>query len=295
MHAGKFSVPTGDPNQRHRSPGPSGGGKGMCFQFQNTGKCKFGNKCKSQHARGASSSPMRSSRSQSRTCHYSPSWSSPGRSRPATPTRRRREPSPARNRRTSGRDKSKGRDRQDRRPRSRSSERSASPSSKSGNEKPAAICIQVSLACKTQQEDYWEVSKNGHWITRHHVEPRNTKFEPDKDSFPIDVSHLKSTRWTMIALEGGKVKSIQDDWRSACPSSKAERTWKGKTMFKLRKQYRHKESKAEKRVRFNTKPEVIKHEVDCIAYSHIKDRHSPAKVYTTEKCPKSSPKTQRKQ
>ena len=324
MHAGKFSVPTDDPNQRHRSPGPSGGGKGMCFQLQNTGKCKFGNKCKYQHAGGTSSSPIRSSRSQSRTSHSSrgssPSRSSPGRSRPkdkskvpcrffksgkckrgetcpflhesaarATPTRRRREPSPARNRRSSGRDKSKGRDKRDRRPRSRSSERSASPSSKSGNDKPAAICIQVSLACKTQQEDYWEV-KNGHWITRHHVEPRNSKFKPDKDSFPVDVSHLKSTRWTMIDLEGGKVKSIQDDWRTACPSSKAAKTWKGKTLFKIRKQYRDKESKAEKRVRFNTKPEVIKHEVDCIAYSHIKDRHSPARVFTTKKCPKSSPK-----
>ena len=93
----------------------------------------------------------------------------------------------------------------------------------------------------------------------------------------------------MMALEGGKAKSIQDDWRAACPSSKAEKTWKGKTMFKIRKQYRDKESNGQKKVRFNTKPEVIKHEVDCIAYSHIKDRHKPAKVYTTEKCPKSSP------
>ena len=325
MHAGKFSVPTDDPNQRHRSPGPNDGGKGMCFQFQNTGKCKFGNKCKYQHARGASSSPNRSSRSHSRASHSSrgssPSRSSPGRSRPkdkskipcrffksgkckrgetcpflhesaapATPTRRRREPSPARNRRSSGRDRSKGRDRRDRRPRSRSSERSASPNSKSGSDKPAAICIPVSLACKTQQEDYWEVSKNGHWITRHHVEPRNSKFKPDKNSFPVDISHVKSARWTMIALEGGKVKSIQDDWRAACTSSKAEKTWKGKTMFKIRRQYRDEEGTESKKVRFNTKPEVVKHEVDCIAYSHIKDRHKPAKVYTTEKCPKSSPK-----
>ena len=53
MHAGKFSVPAEDQSSRHRSPGPSGG-KALCFNFQKTGKCKFGDKCRCQHARGTS-------------------------------------------------------------------------------------------------------------------------------------------------------------------------------------------------------------------------------------------------
>ena len=121
------------------------------------------------------------------------------------------------------------------------------------------------------------------------LNPRNTKYEPDEDSFPIKISQLKSARWTMIAKENGKTQTIQDDWRTACPSGKAEKAWKGKTMFKIRKQFREQESKATRKVRFNAKPKVIEHEVDCIAYSHIKDRSKPAKVYTTDKCPKSSP------
>ena len=323
MHAGKFSVPTEDPNHRNRSPGPSSGGKGMCFQFQNTGKCKFGNKCKYQHARGTSSSSLRSSRSHSRNSHScrgsSPSRSSAGRTRPkdkskipckfiksgkckrgetcpfmhesaapAAPTRRRRDPSPARNKRTSGRDKSKGRDRRDRRARSKSSERSASPSSKSGSDTPAAICVQMGLACRNQSEDYWEFSENGHWIIRHHVEPRESMYKPSSDSSPIDPDHLKSARWTMIAEASGKVETIQDDWRSACPSGTVEKAWKGKTMFKVRKQFREQKVVAKGKVRFSMKPKIIEHEVECIAYSHIKDRNKPAKTYTTEECPRSS-------
>ena len=69
MHSGKFSVPAEDQSSRFRSPGPSGG-KAICFNFQKTGKCKFGDKCKYQHARGASSSP-RSSRSNSRQSSFS--------------------------------------------------------------------------------------------------------------------------------------------------------------------------------------------------------------------------------
>ena len=296
----------------------------MCFQMQNTGKCKFGNKCKYQHARGDSSSSLRSSRSNSRATHSSrgssPSRSSPGRPRgknkskvpcrffksgkckrgekcpfmhesatPAAPTRRCREPSPARNKRTSRRDKSKDRDRRDRRPRSKSRERSASLSSKSESDKPAAICIQVSLTFQNQIEDTWAISEDRCWITRHHVEARSQNFEPTHHESPIDPSCLKSTRWTMVATVIGEYQVKEDNWRPACPSGKAEKPWKGKTMFKVCKHFRGQELKTKSKVKFNMKPQVIRHEVEGIAFSHIiKERKKPSKTYTTEKCPKSS-------
>lgn len=144
MHAGKFSVPTGDPNERSKG---SKAEKGLCFSFQRTGKCKFGDKCKYQHARGSLTSSLRTSRSGSRS-GFSSRGSSPSRSpgskgsggkgrprdkskvpcrffksgrgckrgdscpfmhegtsSPAAPTRRHRAPSPARGREKDKRDK----------------------------------------------------------------------------------------------------------------------------------------------------------------------------------------------
>ena len=138
--------------------------------------------------------------------------------------------------------------------------------------------------------DYWEVSEDKCWVTRHHVEPRGGKFEPTCHDCPIGLECLKSTSWTMVAKEKNEFRTREDNWRTACPSGKAGKMWKGKTMFKVRKQFRppaHQQRSSVPTVRFNNTPQVYTHEVECIAYSHEKSRSKPSKTYTTSKCPRS--------
>ena len=214
----------------------------------------------------------------------------------AAPTRRNRGPSPSRRRTssTSRRDKSQGRGRDKHRGRrSKDKSRSTSPSSrsnKSDDDKKAAICIPVGLACKMVENDYWEISEDKCWVTRHHVEPRNERFGPTSHDCPVGLECLKSARWTMIAREKNKFQTCEDNWRTACPSGKAGKTCKGKTMFKVRKQFcqpTHQQCPPVSKVSFNTTPQVYTHEVDCIAYSHEKSRSKPSKTYATSKCPRS--------
>jgi hypothetical protein len=49
---------------RSRSPSFKGGGKGVCYDFQNKGSCRFGTSCRYRHE-GAGSSPQFGRRSNS--------------------------------------------------------------------------------------------------------------------------------------------------------------------------------------------------------------------------------------
>ena len=74
-----------------------------------------------------------------------------------------------------------------------------------------ATCIPLGLACNTVNADYWEVSEDKCWVTRHHVELREEKQEPTCHDCPIDLERLRSTRWTMIAKEKNKFQTREDN------------------------------------------------------------------------------------
>lgn len=74
-----------------------------------------------------------------------------------------------------------------------------------------ATCIPLGLACNTVNADYWEVSEDKCWVTRHHVELREEKKEPTCHDCPLDLARLRSTRWTMIAQEKNKFQTREDN------------------------------------------------------------------------------------
>ena len=78
--------------------------------------------------------------------------------------------------------------------------------------------------------DFWSMS--GHFIYRHHVEPRVKLYSPREESFPIPLKYIDVSRTTHTNLETKQEKRIDDYW-NIDGSRNLSDPWTGFTQFTL--------------------------------------------------------------
>ena len=125
--------------------------------------------------------------------------------------------------------------------------------------------------------DYWELSEDGSTLTRHHVRPRNTTFNPEtKESCPVPLKSLIDKYTMVVKRRGRSPKETTRKWRTS-NRRKFDFDFVGKSVFRV------------KRVRFDDKPSVTKYEVETIKYRHEKSKTGNTKVFgDASNCPKGS-------
>ena len=78
--------------------------------------------------------------------------------------------------------------------------------------------------------DFWSMS--GHFIFRHHVEPRVKLYSPREESFPIPLKYIDFSRTTHTNLDLKQEKRIDDYW-NIDGSRDLSDPWTGFTQFTL--------------------------------------------------------------
>ena len=78
--------------------------------------------------------------------------------------------------------------------------------------------------------DFWSMS--GHFVCRHHVEPRVQLFSPREESFPMPLKHIDVSRTTHTNLDVEQERRIDDYW-NIDGSRDLSGYWTGFTQFIL--------------------------------------------------------------
>ena len=192
----------------------------------------------------------------------------------ATPAPRRRSPSPAAKR---SKDKKSKKDKKDKKSKREKKDKSpkASPCIQTGF---AMSCLAATATRTQKSKDYWEFSKDGNELIRHHLKPRHRSFLPTRKSCPVESSRLED-QFTMVVTDSkGKSRTIKGNWKKH-PNAKQKFDWTGKSIFRVVQ---------EKRIRFELEPEVHTFPVWKEMYRHVVNKSKKRNLFrTTEECPKS--------
>ena len=239
-------------------------------RYHKKGNCRRGDSCPFKHDEPSSSAPA------------------PSRERAGSPAAKSKKDKKDRSSRSQGRGKSDRGHRRSRRGRSENKTRKSSPRSKSAENSTSAPCI--NYACVVIKGDYWEVSESGNVVTRHHLNGRNTRFDPSNTKCPFPVRMLSDTRRTRYDQEGHDDSCAKDNWRTH-GSDKPTEDWTGKTIFRLKSKHQLAMSTSLKKsfkVSFDRKVKTRTFQVEGDMFKHQHIKQSKTKVYpTTQDCPKS--------
>ena len=84
-------------------------------------------------------------------------------------------------------------------------------------------------------EDEWVLDEPGMRLIRLHKKNRVAKYVPTKDTTPIKLDFLDSSRETIIQYDDGGQDKQDDDWKVTIGrrQERLGKNWKGRTIFKI--------------------------------------------------------------
>ena len=93
-------------------------------------------------------------------------------------------------------------------------------------------CLAATATQTQKSKDYWEFSKDGAELIRHHLKPRNRSFLPTRKSCPVESSRMES-QFTMVVIDSkGKSRTFKGNWKKH-PNAKQKFDWTGKSIFRV--------------------------------------------------------------